>query len=203
MVPAYKASTSVASPLSRREINVNCEVVGGIRLAGGGRAVKLWRNRFAMKPNTSLMRTVLVAALLGTAVPLLAENLGPGATPLANADKVAPGAPATEEPKIAGMVIPRAKGGFLGLTLENSNFKLAFYDQKKHPVPADVTRATARWLVHYSVYDERAVLIPTADGMALTSAKFVRPPYLFKLYLTLIVEGSTVPPESYVLDYHQ
>jgi hypothetical protein len=57
--------------------------------------------------------------------------------------------------------------------------------------------------VHYSVYDERAVLIPTADGMALTSAKYVRPPYLFKLYLTLIVEGRTEAPESYVLDYHQ
>jgi hypothetical protein len=39
--------------------------------------------------------------------------------------------------------------------------------------------------------------------MALISTKFVRPPYVFKLYLTLIVEDSAEPPESYVIDFHQ
>jgi hypothetical protein len=152
------------------------------------------------------MRTVLVAAWLGVTVPLLADGVRPGATPKPPAVPAAPAAQEKkpqEEPKIAGLVIPRVKGGFLGLTLENSNFKLAFYDEKKLPVAADVTRATARWVVHYSVYDERTILMPTADGMALTSTKFVRPPYLFKLYLTLIVEGRTEPPESYTIDYHQ
>ncbi len=159
-----------------------------------------------MKLNTSLMRTALVAAWLGAAVSLGAETVPPGPPPQPKDGKAAPAAPDTkpeEEPKIDGIVLPRAKGGFLGLTLENSNFKLAFYDAKKLPAPADVARANARWLVHYTVFDERAVLTPTADGMALTSTKFVRPPYVFKLYLSLIVEGSTEPPEEYVIDFHQ
>jgi hypothetical protein len=159
-----------------------------------------------MKTKTTWMRAVLVAAWLGAAVPLLADGARPGPTPNPPAVPAAPAASEAkpqEEPKIAGLIIPRAKGGFLGLTLENSNFKLAFYDEKKLPVAADVTRATARWPVHYSVYDERTILTPTADGMALTSTKFVRPPYLFKLYLTLIVEGRPEPPESYTIDYHQ
>ena len=87
-----------------------------------------------MKPNTLWMRTVLVAAWLGVTVPLLADGVRPGATPKPPAVPAAPAAQEKkpqEEPKIAGLVIPRAKGGFLGLTLENSNFKLAFYDGKK------------------------------------------------------------------------
>jgi hypothetical protein len=156
-----------------------------------------------MKPNTSLLRTVLVAALLGAPVPLGAVTVPPVTTPPSKPDKVAPETKPEEEPKIAGIVIPRAKGGFLGLTLENSNFKLAFYGPKKLPVPADVARANARWPVHYTVFDEHAVLTPSADGMALISTKFVRPPYVFKLYLTLIVEDSAEPPESYVIDFHQ
>jgi hypothetical protein len=153
-----------------------------------------------------LLRKVLVAALLGAAVPLGAETVPPVTTPPPKPGKVAPVAPETkpeEEPKIAGIVISRAKGGFLSLTLENSNFKLAFYGPKKLPVPADVARANARWPVHYTVFDEHAVLTPSADGMALISTKFVRPPYVFKLYLTLIVEDSAEPPESYVIDFHQ
>jgi hypothetical protein len=161
-----------------------------------------------MKPKTSWIRAGLVVASLGIAVPLLADGARPGFSPKPPAAPAAPAAPAPDkkpekEPEIAGFVIPRAKGGFLGLTLENSNFKLAFYDGKKLPVSANVTRATARWVVHYSIFDERAILTPTADGMALTSTKFVRPPYVFKLYLTLIVEDATEPPESYTIDYHQ
>jgi len=159
-----------------------------------------------MKPNTSLMRTVLFAALLGTAVPLMAENSGAGASPKPKANGAAPAAAAAEkeeEPKIEGIIVQRANGSFLGLTLENSNFKLAFYDEKKLPVPVDVARANLRWTVHYSVFDEHAVLTPAADSLSLTSTKFVRPPYVFKLYLTLIVDDSDQPPESYVIDYHQ
>jgi hypothetical protein len=159
-----------------------------------------------MKPRTSWIRAGLVVASLGIAVPLLADGARSGFSPRPPPAPPAPAAPdkkPEKEPEIAGFVIPRAKGGFLGLTLENSNFKLAFYDGKKLPVPANVTRATARWVVHYSVFDERTILTPAADGMALISTKFVRPPYLFKLYLTLIVEGSTEPPESYTIDYHQ
>ena len=183
----------------------------GMRLAGGGRAAKLRETPFfAMKPNTSLLRTVLVAVLLGTAATLVAEQAhsgkpAPKPAPQPPVSKPAPAAPEPvqqEDPNIEGIVMHRAKGGYLGLTLESSNFKLAFYDEKKQPVAADVTRATVRWVVHYTVFDEHAVLLPTADVMVLTSDKFVRPPYKFKLYLTLIVEGSAEPPENYVIDFH-
>ena len=148
---------------------------------------------------------LLIAVLLGVAVPLQAEGSPSGAAPKTKSDQAAPAAPGKEQeqPNIPGLVIPRAKGGFLGLLIENGNFKLSFYDDERKPVAADVARANARWPVHYSVYDERAVLNPSADGKALTSSKFVRPPYQFKLYLTLITEGSSDAPESYVLDFHQ
>jgi hypothetical protein len=148
---------------------------------------------------------LLIAVLVGTTVPVRAESARPDAAQKPKADQAAPIAPdkKQEEPKIPGLTIVRAKGGFLGLVVENSNFKLSFYDGKKKPVPVDVTRATARWPVHYTVYDERTVLNPSADGMALTSTKFVRPPYQFKLYLTLITEGSSEAPEDYVIDFSQ
>ena len=64
-----------------------------------------------------------------------------------NADQAAPVVPEKkqEELKIPGLTIVREKGGFLGLVLENNNFKLSFYNGKKEPVAADVSRATARW----------------------------------------------------------
>jgi len=141
--------------------------------------------------------------LLGAAVPLLAEGGSSGAAPKTPADGSAADATKEEEPKIDGIVIPRAKGGFLGLTLENGNFKLAFYDDKKLPVTADVSRVALRWPVVYSVMNERAVLTPTDDGKAMTSSKVVRPPYAFKLFMTLIVDGSDEPAETYVIDFRQ
>ena len=151
------------------------------------------------------MRALLIAVLVGVVLPVRAENPRPGGPPKPKAGPAAPVAPAKQpvELTIPGLTIARTKGGFLGLVLENSNFKLSFYNDKKEPLPVDVTRATARWPVHYSVYDERAVLTPTADKLALASAKFVRPPYQFKLYLTLLAEGSDTAPESYVIDFHQ
>ena len=152
-----------------------------------------------MKALLSWTRLVLLAVLAGAAIAVAAKDATtgsgmpakPGAAPAA--DK--------EEPKIAGFAIPRDKGGYLGLEIVNGNFKLSFYNDKKQPVAVDVTRATARWIVHYSVYDERAVLNPSPDGMSLTSGKFVRPPYQFKLYLTLITEGSDQPPEAHTIDF--
>jgi hypothetical protein len=151
------------------------------------------------------MRILLIAALAGAAGSLRAASTRPGVAQKPKADQAAPVVPEKkqEELKIPGLTIVREKGGFLGLVLENNNFKLSFYNGKKEPVAADVSRAAARWPVHYSVYDERAMLTPSSDGMALTSSKFIRPPYQFKLYLTLITDESSEAPESYVIDYHQ
>jgi hypothetical protein len=170
-----------------------------------------------MKPIACLLKTLLLASLLGIAVPGLAQNTTtvlPSKSAVTNkteANKnILPGpkkpAKVEEEPVIPGIVIPRASGGYLGLTLENNNFKLSFYDAKKKPAKVDVARATARWQAQYKVVDERAVLNPTPDGLALSSNKFVRPPYVFKLYLTLLSEGGEgegTAAETYVIDFRQ
>lgn len=169
-----------------------------------------------MKPNACLLKPLLLAALLGIAVPLLAENATPVSSPKPDvtikpdANKSTPPAPDAKmpappapEPKILGIAVARPNGGFLGILVEDGKFKISFYDAKKKPAKVDVARATARWPVHYKVFDERTVLNPKADGTALTSPTFVRPPYVFKLYLSLLVEGSEDAAESYVIDFRQ
>jgi hypothetical protein len=165
-----------------------------------------------MKPIDCLLKTLVLASSLGIAVTGLAQDtttIPPSKSAVANknipsASGAKKPAKVEEEPVIPGIVIPRTNGGYLGLTLENSNFKLSFYDAKKKPAKADVTRATARWQAQYKIADERAVLNPTSDGMALASNKFVRPPYVFKLYLTLFKEGGEgeeTTAEPYLVDF--
>lgn len=169
-----------------------------------------------MKPIACMMKTLLVAASLGIAVPLSAQDTTavsppkPVATKKATANKSTPAAPGAQkpaapepEPQIPGIVISRAAGGFLGILVENGNFKLSFYDAKKKPAPVDVARATARWPVKYKLGDERTVLNPNGDGTVLTSGTFVHPPLVFKLYLSLFVENRSDAVESYVIDFRQ
>lgn len=161
---------------------------------------------FAMKPNLSLLKHLLVAVSLVAAVPLAAQVDSSVATrrPVAGSGTaVAPGAKQEAEPKIEGIVLTRPKGGYLGLTLEGGGFKLSFYDAKKQPAKVDVVRGTAWWPVNYSVYNERTVLNPDADGTALTSSKYVRPPYAFKLHLSLFAVDGADASESYVIDFHK
>jgi len=169
-----------------------------------------------MKSTACMMRTLLVAASLGIAVPLSAQDTTavpppkPDTTKKPDANKNTPPAPNAKkpanpepEPQIPGIIMLRAKGGYLGILVENGNFKLSFYDAKKKPAPVDVTRATARWPVKYKLGDERTVLNPSGDGTTLTSGTFVHPPYVFKLYLSLFVEGSNDAVENYVIDFRQ
>lgn len=109
-----------------------------------------------------------------------------------------------EEGKIDGLVIPRGKG-FMGLQVVNSVFKLSFYDEKKKPVAPDVDRAALRWDPRYKVGEERTVLLPAADGKSLSSEKNIRPPYNFKLFMTLIKETDGQPPvnETFTVDFRQ
>lgn len=100
---------------------------------------------------------------------------------------------------ITGIEIARSNGAYLGLALENGKFKLSFYDEKKKPVPVDVVRATARWDPKYKVGQEHAVLNPSADGMALESPKYVRPPFNFKIYIALLKEKEE-DNEFYIVD---
>lgn len=108
----------------------------------------------------------------------------------------APKKPAdTKPPKIAGLAIPRAAGGFLGLTLADGGFKLAFYDAKKKPVAGDCARATLRWPVAYQKTEERTSLVREASGKALVGGKSIRPQPAYKLRIVLL-KGATEDPAA-------
>lgn len=115
------------------------------------------------------------------------------------------GAKKEEEPKIEGVVIARGKG-YLGLQVAESVFKLSFYDEKKKPVAADVDKAALRWDPRNKIGEERVLLTPSEDGKALTAPKAIKPPYNFKVFMTLIKEGPDGQPpanENFVVDFRQ
>lgn len=132
----------------------------------------------------------------------------------AKASAAATKAPAAKDPankaakkdeppaKIEGMEIARGAKGFLGLQVVEGNFKLSFYDAKKKAVAPDVIRAVLRWSPKYQKAPEIFVLGP-GDGKSLTVAKTVRPPYNFKLFVSMFVEGTEDPVESFVVDFAQ
>ena len=110
-----------------------------------------------------------------------------------------------EEPmgKIEGTELTRPNGLYLGLALVDGKFKLTFYDKKKKPSTVDVARGLVRWANIHGPGDNRAVL--NSDGAhSLIAPQFVRPPYVFKVYLTLMKgDGDKAEVvESYVVDFH-
>lgn len=107
-----------------------------------------------------------------------------------------------KEGKIVGTPIARAGGKWLGLSIENGGFRLNFYDAKKKPVSVDVARATARWNPSQRAGQMSTVLLPASGGQALASGKFVPPPRVFKVFLTLINEQGEVA-ESHVVDFRE
>jgi hypothetical protein len=116
----------------------------------------------------------------------------------------APDAPGEEkEGTIAGTPIKRAQGGWLGVELKEGSFQLTFYNEKKNPIPADRTSAVFRWPVHYQPNDERTELLPTDNPAVLGSTYPVKPPYAFKLHITVLggSDNDKDSPESYVLDF--
>lgn len=121
------------------------------------------------------------------------------------APKAAAKAPAKKDEigKIDGVEIARG-GKFLGLQVVNGNFKLTFYDAKKKPTTPDAVRAALRWDAKYKVGDERVVLLPSGDGKSFTGAKAIRPPYNFKVFVTLIKDGADeAAAETLVVDFRQ
>jgi hypothetical protein len=103
---------------------------------------------------------------------------------------------------IAGTPISRSVGdGWLGLELKDSTFVLTFYNAKKKPVAADKSGAVMRWSVHYQPNDERTELVPTGDPAVLASDYTVKPPYSFKLHITLLGSDPKDDVETYVIDF--
>jgi len=147
-----------------------------------------------MKLNTSVTKSLLMAASIGMIVPLAAQTAPKPAKPA-----VPPADESTETPKIEGIEIARKDGTFLGLTVSGPRFVLAFYDAKKKPVTADVARAVARWNPVNKTGDERSVLNPGDEGKTLVSLPNVRPPFAFKVTIILVDEkGDSV--ESFIVD---
>lgn len=144
-----------------------------------------------------------------TAVVLLAAVIAVGALQAQTRPAPKPGAPKQDTKKedeigvIEGMTLARPNGHFLGLTLEGGKYKLTFYDKKKKPEKVDVTRATARWPNMHGPGDNRTVMNPAGDGTYLMGAQFVRGPYAFKLFITLLRgEGNeAVGVETYTVDF--
>lgn len=108
--------------------------------------------------------------------------------------------------KIKGVPVKRDGGGFLGVEIVDGTFRISFYDEHKKPIVPDVSSIALRWPVQYQPNDEHASLFPDASGKYMTSEKIVRPPYSFKLYITLL--KATSPDEgpsakTYVIDFRQ
>lgn len=138
-----------------------------------------------------------------------AKKETPPAKKEAESAKTAPAKKEDEMGKIEGLEIARSGNRFLGLRIVDGNFRLGFYDAKKKPVPPDVERAVLRWDPKYKLGIERAVLVPGGGPNMLTSEKFVRPPYNFKLTIVLLggeaKGGDDAEPagETHVIDFRQ
>jgi len=109
--------------------------------------------------------------------------------------------PTEEEGRISGVPVQRTQGGWLGVEVTDRTFKITFYNDKKKPVPADVSSAILRWPVHYQPNDERIQLLPTDDPSVLASPYAVKGPLSFKLRITLLTESKPDSAETYVIDF--
>ncbi|MGC4074840.1 MAG: hypothetical protein QM760_20555 [Nibricoccus sp.] len=162
-----------------------------------------------MKLNAALAKSLLMAASIGVVVPLVAQTAPKKDAPKPAPAKPTPAKPAPApvtppaeepEPQLPGSVVARPGGGFLSLTLDGIHFKLSFYDAKKKPVDANAVRAFARWDPVNKHGQERSVLNLDGDSKSMTGNTTVRPPYVFKVYLTLIGADDAVI-ESHVIDF--
>lgn len=158
-----------------------------------------------MKLNAALAKSLLMAASIGILVPLVGQTAPKKDAPKTGATKPkpapTPAAPVEEpETQLPGSVIARPNGGFLSLSVEGGRFKLGFYDAKKKPVAADAVRAITRWDPVTKAGEERSILNLAEGGQALTGNVVVRPPYVFKVFVTLIGSDDKAI-ESYTVDF--
>jgi len=154
------------------------------------------------------MRTLLLALVCTLALPFpgQAQTTSPASKTKAKENSASTTAPAKKapEPKIEGMEISRGELGYLGVQIVGAAFKINFYDKKKAPIAPDVVRALLRWDPKYKQGQERLVLNLGEDGKSLTAGRAVRPPYNFKLIITLMKQSETGEDkavETHVIDF--
>lgn len=146
-----------------------------------------------------LLLALVVAVATATVLTAQTTPVRPG-TP----GKAAParkGEAEKEEPKIEGTELARPNGKFLGLTLHEGKFKLAFYDEQKEPMRVDALRAVARWPNQHGPGQNRTVLNPAGDGTYLLGALFVRGPHTFRLMITVVKSEDGRDVENYTVDF--
>ena len=149
----------------------------------------------------------LGVVLVAAAQPPLQTRMSPAAAP-GSKEIAGKGGDKKDEPppKIEGMEIARGARGFLGLQIEEGKFKLTFYDAKKKPVAPDMTQAALRWDPKGTIGTERTLLTASGDGKSLTSAKVIRPPYMFRLFMSLQkveADGVASETENLKVDFRQ
>ncbi len=134
-------------------------------------------------------------------LPLFAVAAPPkkGPAPSGSPD-ASPGATAEAEPKLKGYVIKRPNGSFLTFRGEDASFKLGFYDKKKKPMDPDVGRALVRYESPNYRVRHPVVVLSNATGNELASPQTVKPPYAYKVILSLFPPGAadgSEPTEIY------
>jgi hypothetical protein len=147
------------------------------------------------------MKRIAFFALIGLVMPAFR----------AVADPPTPTPTAEPEGTVAGFAIHRANGGWLGIEVKDQNFWMTFYNEKKKPIAADASAAVLWWTVPYQSNPERTELTASSKPSVLASAYTIRPPYAFKLHITVLSDanagaatsnGAAPPaPEAYVVDY--
>jgi hypothetical protein len=159
-------------------------------------ARRLGDKLIGMKLRALFVKSLFMAASLSATGPLLAQGT-PG-QPSADAANN----PANQAAKaIPGIVLPRDKGGFLGLEIDPSTntFKLSFYDAKRNPIAPDVAIATITWFFHDTGKEKLTYALSLgADGKSLASSRVVTPPLPHRAVLFLFADpSSTDPAEVY------
>ncbi len=108
--------------------------------------------------------------------------------------------------KIEGVEVARGEKGYFGLQVVGGSFKLTFYNEKKKPTTGPFDRAALRWNPINKKGDERVVLLPDGSGQTFTAGSPVKPPYNFKVFVTLVKDATDGQPavnENYVVDFKQ
>lgn len=159
------------------------------------------------KPATTTQpQTVPAIKATNTAAPTTAAQ-PTVAAPKTPAPKVTPKKKEDEMGKIEGVEVSRGDKGYFGVQVVGTSFRLTFYNDKKKPTAGGFDRAALRWNPINKKGDERVVLLPDGAGQVFTAGAPVKPPYNFKLFVTLVKEATTdgqpAVTENYVVDFRQ
>ena len=103
-----------------------------------------------------------------------------------------------ELPK-TGVNVARGDGWF-NFAAKGSRFIVTFYDVRKKPTAAEVQNGLVRYM-YVAKRPKRTVLNLREDGQALISPPTVRPPYVFRVYLSLFSRNEADGGETYVFGY--